>query len=234
MFHLELEEGERGSIARNRLIMAGLEEFGARSLEGARTREIARKAGQNIASINYYFGGKEGLYVALAAVMTSKVRSLVEPVFTEVDARMEELRSSQAPASHYIPVLQRLLSPLASMLVGEDEIASLSLIIIREQIRPTEAFNIYFEQVMRPMHERVTSLVALATGRPASSRESILRAHALVGQVLVFRMARETLRRRLQWEDVGPAEKRQMYETILESIEALIQGFIEASAQEDE
>jgi AcrR family transcriptional regulator len=49
-------ERSRGDVARQALIEAGVAVFGEHSLHSASTREIARRAGQNIAAIAYYFG----------------------------------------------------------------------------------------------------------------------------------------------------------------------------------
>ena len=62
---IELIEG-RCEDPKARIFKAALEEFGMRSLAGARTREIAAKANLNHAAINYYFGGKNELYMELA------------------------------------------------------------------------------------------------------------------------------------------------------------------------
>ena len=59
---LELCQG-RCDDPRARIIKAALEEFGLYSFLGARTREIAAKAGVNHAAISYYFGGKTELWL---------------------------------------------------------------------------------------------------------------------------------------------------------------------------
>jgi TetR/AcrR family transcriptional regulator len=48
--------------SRRRILDAALGEFGDKGYEGARVREIARRAGVNAQLISYYFGGKEGLF----------------------------------------------------------------------------------------------------------------------------------------------------------------------------
>lgn len=47
------------------LLAAALDEFAAKGYAGARVQEIADRAGVNKQLINYYFGGKEGLYAEL-------------------------------------------------------------------------------------------------------------------------------------------------------------------------
>src|SRR3954447_5278458 len=52
--------------SRHKLIEAAIAEFGRKGLEGTSTRDIARRAGVNIAGIVYHFGGKDQLYLACA------------------------------------------------------------------------------------------------------------------------------------------------------------------------
>lgn len=47
-----------------RLLEAAIRLFAHRGFAGASTRQIASEAGVNIATINYHFGGKQGLYQA--------------------------------------------------------------------------------------------------------------------------------------------------------------------------
>ncbi|MBP2320997.1 AcrR family transcriptional regulator [Kibdelosporangium banguiense] len=51
--------------SRRQLLSAAFDEFAAKGYAGARVHEIAARAGVNKQLINYYFGGKEGLYRAL-------------------------------------------------------------------------------------------------------------------------------------------------------------------------
>ncbi len=49
--------------ARKRLIEAAQAAFAERGFDGVSVRDITADAGVNIAAVNYYFGGKEGLYI---------------------------------------------------------------------------------------------------------------------------------------------------------------------------
>ncbi|MEV6525946.1 TetR family transcriptional regulator [Longispora sp. NPDC051575] len=60
------EERQRDAErSRRQLLTAALEVFAAKGYAGARVQDIADRAGVNKRLINYYFGGKEGLYRAL-------------------------------------------------------------------------------------------------------------------------------------------------------------------------
>ena len=88
---------------REALLDAALAEFGAKGLAGARTSEIAERAGVNKQLISYYFGGKEGLYKAILDRWYAQEDQLQEP-----DISLEELVWRYLEAGHRQPDLQRL------------------------------------------------------------------------------------------------------------------------------
>jgi len=73
---------------RDRLIVAAIKTFTAKNFEGASIREIAKKADANSALIQYYFGGKEGLYL-----------EAVKFVFKIGSDQFDQLPPSPNPAS---------------------------------------------------------------------------------------------------------------------------------------
>ena len=56
----------RGGEARSRIIQIAIEAFGLHGYEGVSTRTIADLAGVKAPALQYYFGGKPGLYAACA------------------------------------------------------------------------------------------------------------------------------------------------------------------------
>ena len=88
---------------REALLDAALAEFGAKGLAGARTSEIADRAGVNRKLISYYFGGKDGLYKAILDRWYAQEEQLQEP-----DISLEELVWRYLEAGHRQPDLQRL------------------------------------------------------------------------------------------------------------------------------
>ncbi|MEQ8344295.1 MAG: TetR family transcriptional regulator [Sneathiellaceae bacterium] len=58
-------KGERApAVTRAALLEAGIQEFASAGFGGARTDRIAQRANSNERSLYYYFGSKQGLYVA--------------------------------------------------------------------------------------------------------------------------------------------------------------------------
>jgi TetR/AcrR family transcriptional regulator len=64
---------------RRALLDAALVEFSAKGRAGARVSEIARRAGVDKQLISYYFGGKDGLYSALAEEWLAAEREFARP-----------------------------------------------------------------------------------------------------------------------------------------------------------
>ncbi|KAG1256459.1 hypothetical protein G6F65_016304 [Rhizopus arrhizus] len=72
-----------------------------------------------------------------------------------------------------------------------------SLLLAREQLRPTEKFDALYTRLFLPLHTNVADLVADIRNEDRGRRDQVLRAHAILGQALAFAVAREALLRRL-------------------------------------
>jgi AcrR family transcriptional regulator len=85
---LDRQTEQQKNEARLRVLAAAVEEFARHGLANARIRSIVDAARVNLAAVNYYFGGKEGLYQA--ALLSLAVR------LTPIDgAKLEAARSSR-------------------------------------------------------------------------------------------------------------------------------------------
>ncbi|MEY2408041.1 MAG: hypothetical protein QOF48_711 [Verrucomicrobiota bacterium] len=86
-------------------ILDGAEElFSERGFDRVSIRDITRKAGVNLASINYHFGSKEDL---IAAVFERRV----VPVNAARLAALDDLRQSGRKKSHLEAILEALIRP---------------------------------------------------------------------------------------------------------------------------
>ena len=91
------------AATRDALLSAGAELFAERGYDGVPVAVIAQKAGVNKAMINYHFGGKRGLYVAI-----------VSTTFGEIIARVEALADSPRPAPEVLRELIAAVGELAT------------------------------------------------------------------------------------------------------------------------
>src|ERR1700733_10093392 len=65
--------------SRQALLAAALDEFSRHGFAGARVADIARRAGVNKQLINYYFGSKEGLYLAVQQAWLDREEGFAPP-----------------------------------------------------------------------------------------------------------------------------------------------------------
>ncbi|WP_242884594.1 TetR/AcrR family transcriptional regulator [Actinomadura litoris] len=78
--------------SRRLLLDAALDEFSAKGFAGARVQDIADRAGVNKQLINYYFGGKEGLYLAIGRRWLEREAEFNDPSVPLEDLMVRYLR----------------------------------------------------------------------------------------------------------------------------------------------
>jgi AcrR family transcriptional regulator len=87
------------AATREALLAAGTELFAEHGYDGVPVADIAHRAGVNKAMINYHFGGKRQLYLAIVGV-----------TFDEIVASVERLASSPRPAPELLRELIAVVS----------------------------------------------------------------------------------------------------------------------------
>lgn len=216
----------KGEQAKSQLIAAALAQFGEYGLH-ATTRDIAAQAGQNIAAIPYYFGSKEELYLACADWIADFIGSR----FASHVERAEALLSSATPDRAAIRQLILCACTSIIQLLTRDDTLSLSKFISREQLSPTAACQRVHDRVIAPMHLHLTRLVAAYTGRDASDTQTILHTHALLGEVLAFRLGRETILLRTGWTQFDDDKTTQISQIIACHIDLILNGLTQRSME---
>ena len=200
------------------LLAAGINEFGQFGPEGASARRIAERAGQNVAAIAYYFGNKEGLYLAITRYIVETMTRRTGPLLDEIEAFLGQ---PERPPAQCLRLLQQLLTTL---FLGGDEMVPLSQMIVREQTHPTSAFDLLFQGWLERPHKLGSQLLAAYLEEPADAPEFAIRYHMLLGSVLGFRVARQTLLRRLGQTEVSEADKAGIAAMAAEHVELILKG----------
>ena len=154
-------------------------------------------AGANLSAISYHFGGKRPLYLATATYLAEKINESHREFMDQIDAELEEVGDGPVDLDRCRQLLQNLLQGFARALLTGETGEDAPGFILREQSHPTEAFDILYANLFEPIHSTTANLVGLIRGLPSGHREASLVAHALVGQIIAFRVARTTLLRRL-------------------------------------
>jgi AcrR family transcriptional regulator len=213
-------KNDNGVAAKDRLVKAGIEVFGDHSYEAATTRMIARKAGVNIAAIPYYFNGKEGLYHAVIERVVEQLQPFVRPTLEVISERSAQGDLTPAEA---ISLVETLLGKMVDFMVGAPAAARFAPIVLREHLYPSSAYEIIFNRVMTPMINGIAAMIAAATGQPLTDAMR-LRALAFMGQVMAFRVARETMVRALGFTGYSADETQKIRRVILEQTRGAIES----------
>lgn len=200
------------SKTRSRLIAAGLHLFGRRGFEGTSTRLLAERAGTNVASIAYHFGGKDGLRRACAEHLAERVGA----VFDAADASPVPDDPVSAMSG-----IERAVHDFAAMLLIAPEASDFVPFMLRELTDPGEIAELIFSGFFLPRHTRLCRLWSVVTGRPADADEVKLVVFAAIGQVLYFRIAQPFVKRRMGWDGVGPQEADLIASTVVENLRAI-------------
>jgi AcrR family transcriptional regulator len=179
-------------VVQHRLLDIAVREFSLKGLEGASTREIATAAGTVMSSITYHYGGKEGLYLAVADYIAEQMgRDMIgDPA---LDDAIEPSPAEARQALHHI--FDRFINKMLSV-----RTADWSLFIVREQTNPTAAFERIWSGMMGRMMERMVALVCIATGR-RDAKVARIAAITMLGQVIVLRASRASCLKLLQTND---------------------------------
>lgn len=198
---------DRGDATKEKLLTASIDVFGRYGFDGASTRMLADSAGVNLQAIPYYFGGKEGLYIAAAEHLAANIGAHVADLRAAI---MERLAKLDADGGAMNPSEARaLLTQMAQRMVAlfvSRQSESWARFIIREQMEPTEAFARVYENIMGPMISMAGRLVGAILGEDPASEKVRLKTLSFVGSILVFRMAHAALLRQMQWDAIGSVE----------------------------
>ncbi|MFC6491136.1 CerR family C-terminal domain-containing protein [Nitratireductor sp. GCM10026969] len=203
---------------RETLVRAGLRLFGHKGFEATSTREIAAEAGANIGSIAYHFGGKEGLRNACADYIVETISGIAQVALDDAAAPDAGPASPEAAAT----VLRQVVEAMVRFIVQRPEAEDVAQFVMRELSQPTAALDTIYAGVFEPVHKRLCALWEAATGEPAESERTRITVFTLIGQVIYFRIAREAVRRRMEWRDIGQREAAAIVEVALGNLSTII------------
>ncbi|GAB4372361.1 MAG: CerR family C-terminal domain-containing protein [Deltaproteobacteria bacterium] len=167
---------------RDRLLRAAGEVFAERGFRRATVREICRRAHVNIASVNYYFKGKQELYDDVLEYSWRQVlRKYPDAQGTDPSPPEERLR--------------RFVHTFLRRILDEGKPAWFGRLMAREIVEPTGALERLIERAIRPLHETLHGLVREILGRRASPETVRRHVFGILGQCLFYRHGRHVISR---------------------------------------
>ncbi len=210
---------------RQRLLEIAIERFGRHGLDGTGTRAIASAAGVPMSAITYHFGGKEELYLECARHLAKEMSERMAAQVAARQARDGAAAESDDPRAG----LLQLIGDFASIMM-RDDVAPIARFVVREQMEPTPAFRLLFEGAMQPQLEKIQGFLRRIAGPGPTAEELRVRSVALLGQVIVFRVARAMLMRVTGWRRVGEQETERIRKIVVAHTDAICRDLAQGAA----
>lgn len=211
----------RGDATREALIGAAMAIFARDGFDAASTRAIAEQAGINQALIGYHFGGKEGLYLAVFDHISAHVQLRISPIVQEMGGLLATAPAATTTAARrkrWLPPILALVDATLSMLLSP-ETEYWAQLMLREQARPTAAFDNIYNSFMGQTLELLTEL-AMKLRSETDRTAARLQVIGILGQVIVWRAARATTLRLLDWKAIDAREIDKIKQAMRQSITA--------------
>jgi TetR/AcrR family transcriptional regulator, regulator of cefoperazone and chloramphenicol sensitivity len=207
---------QKGEETKERILNAALEEFGEASFLAVTTRGIAEAASVSLPTLQYYFGSKEGLYLACAETIVKRYRRNAT-VASEAAEALRHGCAAEAARDH----LKAVIGALAEFLVGSRETERWAHFVARELRDPGPAFEILYANLWRPGVEITARLIACILGKPANDPATRIQALLLISSLLVFQSGRSMSLRAMQWTTIGREELAMVLSGLKAQIDAI-------------
>jgi AcrR family transcriptional regulator len=159
-------------LTQQRLLDAAEQVFAEKGFKAASIREICKRAGANIAAVNYYFGDKERLYI--------------ETVKYAHRACTQGMPFPEWPTgTPPVEKLQEFIRVMVARMLEPQSVESTQL-MAREMAQPTAACVEVVREYIQPIAIRLMGILAELLPE-APLRQQVLTAFSIVSQCLFYR-----------------------------------------------
>ena len=180
-----------GAETRNRLLEAAAEVFSEHGYRHAKVHDICRRAKANPAAVNYHFGDKERLYMAV-------IQYVVDPAVARLPHL--HLEASDPPEKR----LHQFIYAFLSNIFGAGLPTWHGKLMAHETIDPTPALDLVVEKLVRPLTTALRGIVAELLGKKADSELVKLNAASIISQCVLYNSSKEIIVRLQLKKTFGP------------------------------
>lgn len=174
---------------RQRLLDSAAVLFSERGYPCTSVAEICKRAGANIASVNYHFGSKDALYRDVIQYTHAQAEEFY-PLEVDNNAEVEE--------RFYQVVLALLKRILSTEMQG-----NFYKLVAKEMAEPTEESGIMIKQIVSDKRDMIQKLIREIFDRPADEELLFRMTHSIVSQCLFLGLNEKGRRHHLKRKPVG-------------------------------
>ncbi|HEX4141153.1 MAG TPA: CerR family C-terminal domain-containing protein [Candidatus Methylacidiphilales bacterium] len=164
---------------RERIIRAAGEVFGRHGFDGTTIRQITKRAGVNVAAVNYHFRDKAELYLR---------------VLREAKGLCSEIGVTEFPGAPE-QQLRGFIFAFVRGLLDPARPAWHTQVITQEMMRPTPALDLLVSEMTEPIYSRLRMLVAAVAGTQLPGEKLDMLTSSILGQCLFYVRSRPMIER---------------------------------------
>lgn len=225
--HKPAAEGgyQRGEETRARIVEAAVGVFGERGYDGASTRDIANAAGVNAPAIQYYFDGKEGVYLACVEHLITLLWRKMAPT---VEAAESALAREGANDQALIEASLGILGAVVSTIQDSPQTTAWRAFLDRHQagLCPESATMAFEERFKARIANVIRLLIARLSGLAVEDDRTVIHSMALFTQGLAFRVQKPKLLSALNWTEVNQKEMELVRDVVLTQARFTLEGLV--------
>jgi AcrR family transcriptional regulator len=187
----------RGEETKQRIIDAAVEIFGRQGFAGTSTRDIAAAAEVNTPAIQYYFGGKLGLYKACIDQLTNMVSRRITPATTACQASID----AGATLDEIIAALGEVQNCLIDSFFGDREGEAIRKLLAWEDAENGENTSQSYmkERIGLPIFTTFQHVVEYVVPGSMPKIEIEMHAISLMGLSIIFHFHQSRVMDILEW-----------------------------------
>ena len=206
-----MAENGNTEVTKERILDEAESLFAQRGFDGVSVREITTAARCNLAAVNYHFGNKRKLYIEV-------FRSRWVPRARRLQKHFRKnlvLTEKPSPAA----VAHALAGAFLVGPMSDEERQRHHQLMLRELGRPTEAFKLVADEIMRPFLKEVAQMLAASLPKTKEPESLFLDIFSVFSMVIYFNFAREAVS-----HITGRQYDRAFKEQLVEHIAGIVQN----------
>lgn len=168
---------------RQKILDAAGELFSQKGFRGTSIREITERANCNIASVNYYFHGKENLYIEIFRHHMNTIRN------QRIDA-IQNLLSEKGNTTTLEELIDRFSTAFLEPFLKKGSGQRLMELMMRERYDPHLPPHMFVEEIIQPV-KTIMKDALLQVCSKLNKTEAELCIHSIVGQLVHIIQAQE-------------------------------------------
>ncbi len=187
-----------------RVLRAASELFAERGFHGTKVRDIAERAGANVAAGHYHFGSKRDLYLEVLRATFAQVRAILVDAGVQADAAA----LARLPTAEVEALLERRIATILGSLLGPPP-SMHGALMQRELLDPSDALPIVVAEFIAPMMDETAAIVRRLAPRldDETVRWCVM---SIVGQAIFYRFTMPAALRVLGLHAFSPEYERRL------------------------